>query len=180
MRTTVQVAAEGDVAALAELRDGWTAETLDRVEDPSFAIRFDDWMAAQGASRTFWIARDGGRPVGMVNMLVVERMPRPGRPESRWGYLGNLFVVADHRRAGVGSLLVEAVLTDAASGGLERILVHPNEPSQPFWQRSPFEEASDLLVYQLLCPRGRSRLVDRSLTTAPASPTPTRASRCRS
>jgi GNAT superfamily N-acetyltransferase len=149
MTTTVQVAAEGDVAALAELRDSWTAETLDRVDDTTFATRFADWMAAQEASRTFWIARDGGRPVGMVNMLVVERMPRSGRPDSRWGYLGNLFVVADHRRAGVGSLLVEAVLTDAAARGLERILVHPNERSQPFWQRSAFEQASDLLVYQL-------------------------------
>lgn len=84
----------------------------------------------------------------MVNMLVVERMPRSGRPDSRWGYLGNLFVVADHRRAGVGSLLVEAVLTDAADRGLERILVHPDERSQLFWQRSAFEQASDLLVYQ--------------------------------
>ena len=58
MRTTVQVAAEGDVAALAELRDGWTAETLGRVDDASFASRFDDWMAAQ--SRTFWIGATGG------------------------------------------------------------------------------------------------------------------------
>jgi GNAT superfamily N-acetyltransferase len=149
MTTTVQVAGEADVATLAELRDGWTTETLDRVDDTSFATRFADWMAAQEASRTFWIARDGGRPVGMVNMLVVERMPRSRRPDSRWGYLGNLFVVADHRRAGVGSLLVEAVLTDAAARGLERILVHPNERSQPFWQRSAFEQASDLLVYQL-------------------------------
>ena len=50
-----------------------------------------------------------------------------------------------HRRRGVGTLLVEAVLAHAAARGLERVIAHPNERSLPFWRRSAFAEAADLL-----------------------------------
>jgi GNAT superfamily N-acetyltransferase len=148
MTTTVQVAGRDDTTALAELRHLWTAETWDMTDDVTFGERFSRWVAAPRGDRTFWIARDGGRPVGMVNMFVVERMPRPGRPDSRWGYLGNLFVVAGHRRAGVATRLVEALLAAAADRGLEHVVVHPNEQSGPFWRHSLFEP-SDLLVHRL-------------------------------
>ena len=85
----------------------------------------------------------------MVNLLVVERMPRPRQPAGRWGYLGNLFVLSGHRRSGVATLLVEALLADAAARGLERVIAHPNERSLPFWRRTSFGQASDLLVCQL-------------------------------
>jgi hypothetical protein len=47
-----------------------------------------------------WLAEEGGRPVGMMNLAIYERMPRPGRALSRWGYLGNVFVLAAHRTRG--------------------------------------------------------------------------------
>ena len=62
-------------------------------DDAAFAGRFASWLDDQRGWRTFWIARDGVRPIGMVNLLLIERMPRPGLPSGRWGYLGNLFVL---------------------------------------------------------------------------------------
>jgi GNAT superfamily N-acetyltransferase len=53
-----------------------------------------------------WLAEEGGRPVGMMNLAIYERMPRPGRALSRWGYLGNVFVFAAYRNRGIGSQLV--------------------------------------------------------------------------
>jgi GNAT superfamily N-acetyltransferase len=151
---TVEVAKEDDRTALGRLRTAlgrlrtaWTTEVHAIVDDPGFARRFSSWMDAQRGRRTFWIARDAGRPVGMVNLLVIERMPRQGGPSGGWGYLGNLFVLPDHRRSGVGRRLVEAVLADAAIQGLERVMVHPNERSLPFWRHSAFSEAADLFVW---------------------------------
>ena len=147
--TIAQVATEADLSVLAQLRSAWTAEIDPGADDAAFAGRFSSWVDEERTRRTFWIARDGARALGMVNLLVVERMPRPRQPSSRWGYLGNLFVLPDHRRSGIGSLLVEAVLAHAAARALERVIVHPNERSLPFWRRSAFSEASDLLVCQL-------------------------------
>jgi len=149
MTTQVRVATETDHSTLALLRSAWTAEVHGEVEDAGFAPRFTSWMDAERERRTFWVAHRAERPVGMVNLLVVDRMPRPHLPAGRWGYLGSLFVVPDHRRSGVGTLLVTAVLAEAGGRGLERVITHPNVRSLPFWRRSSFEKASDLLVVQL-------------------------------
>ena len=147
MTTTVQVATEADHPVLAQLRSDWTAEVHPGDGDTAFAGRFSSWLETQRGWRTFWIARDDARPVGMVNLLVMERMPRPRLPSGGWGYLGNLFVLPASRRSGVGRLLVEAVLSHAAARDLERVIVHPNHASLPFWMRSPFRQASDLFVW---------------------------------
>ena len=145
--TTVRVATEADHPVLAQLRSTWTAEVQPGEEDAAFTGRFASWMAGQRGRRTFWVARDDARPVGMVNLLTIERMPRPRLPSGRWGYLGNLFVLPLRRRGGVGTLLVEEVLADAAARGLERVIVHPNERSLPFWRHSAFSQAADLFVW---------------------------------
>jgi len=147
MTTTVQVATEADHAALSQLRGAWTAEAQPGEDDAAFAGRFASWLDAQRGWRTFWIARDGVRPIGMVNLLLIERMPRPRLPSGRWGYLGNLFVLPGYRRGGVGTLLVEAVLSHAAAGELERVVAHPNDRSLPFWRHSAFGQAEDLFVW---------------------------------
>jgi GNAT superfamily N-acetyltransferase len=146
MTTTVQVATEADHPGLARLRSAWAAE-VQPGEDAAFAGRFDSWIAEQRGWRTFWVARDGARPVGMVNLLVIERMPRPELPSGRWGYLGNLFVLPAWRRRGVGTRLVDAVRAHAAARDLERVIAHPNDASLPFWRRSAFSQAADLFVW---------------------------------
>jgi GNAT superfamily N-acetyltransferase len=148
MGTVARMATRDDVTALAQLRRSWTTELGAAVDDPRFAATFAAWLDREQGHRTFWIAHDEGHAVGMVNLLTIERMPRPGVATSRWGYLGNLYVVPDHRLTGVGTLLVTVLLATAAQRGLERVLVHPNEASLPFWRRTAFVGASDLLVHE--------------------------------
>ena len=143
----VRVATIHDRELLRWLRSRWTAELGQEAPDPAFAERFSSWLAHQ-QDRTFWVATDGGQPVGMVNVLVVRRMPRPGLADAAWGYLGNLFVVPERRREGVASRLVQAVLDDATARRLVRLVLHPNEASVPFWQSRAFA-AGDLWVRDL-------------------------------
>src|SRR5579859_371975 len=92
---TVRVAAgEKDVRALALLRALWTDMAR---ADPEFERRMAEWLHGEGERRTTWLATLGGSAVGMASLWEYRRMPRPGRPDSRWGYLSNMFVREEFR-----------------------------------------------------------------------------------
>jgi GNAT superfamily N-acetyltransferase len=142
----IRVAGEGDVAALARLRREWTEEQDGVRADPDFEERFAAWYAAESGRRVCWLAEVDGRPVGMVNLAVFTRMPRPGQPAARWGYLGNAFVVAGHRDLGIGARLVAALLNYADEQRFARVVLSPSERSVPFYQRAGFGPADMLLA----------------------------------
>lgn len=149
-RTTIRMAELQDAMLLAGLRQRWTTETATAgAEDATFLTRFTDWYQAEGAHRRFWLAQSGEEAVGMANLVLFERMPRPGRDAGRWGYLGNMFVLPEHRGLGVGTLLLAAVLSEAADLRLERVVLSPSQPSVPFWRRSGFVDADELLVHRM-------------------------------
>ena len=62
----IRVADGADVAALAELRALWSADTE---PDRNFSERLASWMAAEGERRTTWLAALVDRPVGMGSRL---------------------------------------------------------------------------------------------------------------
>jgi GNAT superfamily N-acetyltransferase len=147
----IRTARIDDDVALRTLWARWTEEQdTGATDDPGFTGRFSSWLAHDGDSRRFWLALARDRPVGMVNLLVVHRMPRPGRPERAWGYLGNLFVVPERRREGVASRLVEAVFAQARRDGLVHVLLHPNEDSLSFWRSLGLRPAGDFLLHELV------------------------------
>jgi GNAT superfamily N-acetyltransferase len=130
---TVRVADAGDVGALAMLRSLWTG-----VSDPAFEPRMADWIAAEGDRRTTWLALAGDDPAGMASLFEYRRMPRPGRPDSRWGYVSNMFVREDLRDRGIGSALLSAVIAAAGERGYARLVLSPSERSLPFYRRAGF------------------------------------------
>ena len=144
---TVRRAGAGDLAALTELRRASAREQDGERPAPGFAEDFAAWFEREQAHRIFWLAERDGRPVGSMNLLVFERMPRPGRRPGRWGYLGNAFVLAAHRNQGVGQQLLDAILGHAARAGLVRVVLSPSERSIPFYRRAGFRAADELLVW---------------------------------
>ena len=130
---SVRVAGAGDVAALAALRALWSDG-----EEPEFAARMAAWLADEGDRRTTWLATDGGVAVGMASMLEYRRMPRPGRPDSRWGYVSNMFVREEVRYRGIGSALLAAIIAAADERGYARLVLSPSARSVPFYARAGF------------------------------------------
>jgi GNAT superfamily N-acetyltransferase len=126
----IRVAGTGDVDALAALR----AER----EDPEFAARLADWLAAEGDRRTTWLAAVADEPVGMASMLEYRRMPRPDRLDSRWGYVGNMYVRAEFRNRGIGSALLAAVIAAADDRGYARLVLSPSPEALPLYRRAGF------------------------------------------
>ena len=103
----VRVAAVNDVGAIATLRSLWSAGSG---ADPEFRGRMADWLVTEGDRRTTWLATLSDLPVGMASLLEYRRMPKPGGPDSCWGYISNMFVREGFRNRGIGSSLLAALI----------------------------------------------------------------------
>ena len=142
----IRRAVAADLAVIVWLRREWTQEQEGDRVDPGFDERVAAWFAQESSRRITWLAEADGRPVGMINLAIFERMPRPGRAPSRWGYLGNAFVLAAYRNRGIGGQLVSAVLAYADENGFARVVLSPTQRSIPFYQRAGFGPANALML----------------------------------
>jgi GNAT superfamily N-acetyltransferase len=142
----IRRAEHADLAAIVHLRREWTQEERGDIADPDFDENLAAWFARELSRRIMWLAEEDGGPVGMINMAIYERMPRPGRALSRWGYLGNVFVLAAYRDRGIGGQLVSAALNYADENGFARVVLSPTERSVPLYQRAGFGPADALML----------------------------------
>jgi len=129
----VRVAGADDLSAIASLRSLWV-----EASDHELEGRLASWLAAEGDRRTVWLASVSGSPVGMASMFEYRRMPHPGRPDSRWGYVGNMFVLEDFRDHGIGSALLAALTTAADERRYVRLVVSPSARAQSLYRRAGF------------------------------------------
>ena len=135
-----------DLAAIVQLRREWTREEHGDIADPDFEENLAVWFGREWSRRITWLADEGGRPAGMMNLAIYERMPRPGRALSRWGYLGNVFVRAAYRNRGIGSRLVSTALSYADQNGFARVVLSSTERSIPLYERAGFGPAGALML----------------------------------
>jgi GNAT superfamily N-acetyltransferase len=131
----IRTAGVDDVRVIAELRSRWTAGAC---ADAGFVGRVDEWLKAEGARRTTWLAFEARAAIGMVGLYEFRRMPKPGAPDSRWGYVGNMFVSDDRRNRGIGTALLRELLGEAERRRYARLVVAPSPASFSFWQRVGF------------------------------------------
>jgi GNAT superfamily N-acetyltransferase len=147
--SVIRIADSADAPAIAALRRAWTAEEHGVVVDAGFAARFLDWYERESARRVCWLGELSGQSVGMMNLAIFERMPRPGRDAGTWGYLANAFVLAPYRNQGVGARLLAALLAHADDQGYVRVVLRPSERSVPFYQRAGFIPDGGFMVRDL-------------------------------
>lgn len=79
----------------------------------------------------------------MASLFEYRRMPRPRRPESRWGYLSSMFVREELRNRGVGSALLNTIIAAADQRCYARVVVSPTRRSMPFYRRAGFAVPDD-------------------------------------
>ncbi|MBP3035727.1 GNAT family N-acetyltransferase [Arthrobacter sp. zg-ZUI100] len=145
-----------DIPAIAGLRAAWAGEQQGVQVSVGMQYReaFGTWLQAN--PRTFFVAEDAAAGpgstepplVGMLNLSIFERMPKPGKPASVWVYLSNAYVLPAHRNAGVGTELVSAAIRHARLLGAARIVTSPSPASKSFYARNGFEPAEELAVYR--------------------------------
>lgn len=155
----IREADAADVPLVSALRRAWVEELAgtaiddracdDPASDPGYEDTFAQWWAEEAGRRLCWLAEVDGIPVGMVSMAIFRRMPKPGRPRSCWGYVSNVFVLAEHRDRGVGAALLAAALERARRDHYARVVLSPSERSRPFYGRAGFGPADSLLVHPM-------------------------------
>lgn len=134
-----------DRSALAALRATWAAEQDPALaDDPDFEAVYSGWMDAN--PRKFFVAEQDGELVGMLNLLVFERMPKPGKEPSRWVYLGNVYVLPAFRNSGIGAQLVEAAIEFSQGIKAARMVLSPSPASRNFYARLGFQPAAELNI----------------------------------
>jgi GNAT superfamily N-acetyltransferase len=142
-------AGEEHLADLARMRTAWTVEQGGAPEE-GFAARFRAWWASEEGHRLAWVAAvPAGPVVGMANLSVFERMPRPGRDAGRWAYVANVWVDPAHRRRGVATQLMRRVVERCRADGMSRIVLNPSEMSVPVYSALGFRPAHDLMRLDL-------------------------------
>ena len=142
-----------DWPAVARLRREWAEEQAGVVlDDPCFEDTFTAWAEREEHQRLTWLAlTDGDRGVGMLNLLVFTRMPKPVDPRrpafpTQWGYVANVYVDRAHRDAGTGRMLLDVCTAHADAEGFARLVLSPSERSVPLYTRGGFEPATSLMV----------------------------------
>ena len=150
---SVRVADERDLPVMARLRRQWAAERtgapVERAgEGGAFERTFEAWWRTELPRRTFWLAEAGTdntgyTAVGSLNVVEIGNMPRPGGRPSRWGYVGNAFVVASYADRGVAAALLNAAVEQAHERRYQRLVLRPTPSSAPFYLRHGFEPAGD-------------------------------------
>jgi GNAT superfamily N-acetyltransferase len=116
------------------LRALWTGAGA----EADFERRMAAWLDAEGDRRTTWLAALGDAPVGMASLFEYRRMPRPGQPDSRWGYVSNMFVREEARNRGIGRALLTEIIDAADERGYARLVLSPSAPSLAFYRRAGF------------------------------------------
>jgi GNAT superfamily N-acetyltransferase len=142
-----------DLGDLARLRTDWTVAmgaVPAEADTRGFDSRLRDWWERQAGTRHAWLVRDeDDEAVGMANVQVFERMPRPGVPDSRWAYVANVWVDQSHRRGGLGTELMTYLVEWCRAEGMERIVLNPSDMSQGSYASLGFRPADDLLRLDL-------------------------------
>ncbi len=150
----MRAATAEDGTELARLRWALSAEFPDHVPDGGYGAFADGfvewWVGVVGTGE--WdvvVAGDGEQLVGNVWARRVTKVPKPGTPSGAWTYVTNVYVEPGWRNAGVGSLLLGAILERSRRQGRELALVWPAERSAPLYRRLGFAPPAELLLVVL-------------------------------
>jgi GNAT superfamily N-acetyltransferase len=96
----------------------------------------------------FMVELDGSA-VGMAWLVIIERIPGPERWTRLAGNIQSVYVVAELRNSGLGSLLIGTLIDKAREMGLDYLSAHPSPPSFPFYRRLGFAGEGSLLFLAL-------------------------------
>jgi GNAT superfamily N-acetyltransferase len=145
---TVRPAATGDAAALAELRFRFAEESNRRGRQSfdDFVAHFSRYVCDALASGRWQavVAEIEGRVVGHAYLEMIDKLPVPGRPYRRMGYITNVYVEPDLRNGGVGAQIVDEVIRLGREMKLESLVLWPTQRSIPFYRRLGFEPTNAL------------------------------------
>ena len=142
----IRVAGPDDVGHLAELLARFAEREEPAAAGQEFAPDLLRWWSEHDTHLAFLALLPAGDVVGMAWLALIARVGRPGGAPRLCGDVQSVFVVPEHRSAGVGAALMRAVTQHAENLGLEHVTVHANQRAVSFYERAGFASSRDMLV----------------------------------
>lgn len=143
----VRVADADDMGQLAGLLGRFAERDQSAGAGPAFAADLRRWWEAhQGSHVPLLAVLPSGAAVGMAWLAITARVPRPGGQGRLCGDVQSVYVVPEHRSAGIGAALIEAVARHADALGLEHVTVHANQTARSLYERAGFAASGDMLL----------------------------------
>jgi len=141
----VRAAEAADAVTVARLQQAMDRE-LGAVEEEGFIDRFATVWLADLDRRPTWLAERDGQAIGVLVLVVVDNLPRPGQPPRRWAHVSLVFVDSAARNAGIGRLLLNEMLAWAAANGVGRVQLNANKNSARLYRSVGFDCAPQRLM----------------------------------
>jgi GNAT superfamily N-acetyltransferase len=142
-----------DVPELARLRWELYAEQNGDHAEPfeAYVERFARFAGSALASEDWraWVARTDDGLVGAMWLHTVHRVPVPGMRVGPIGYLTNVYVVPEHRNAGLGAQMLDRVDAWCRQRRFSLVIVWPTERSRSFYRRGGFDRPDEPLVMDI-------------------------------
>ncbi|EQB2598367.1 GNAT family N-acetyltransferase [Aeromonas salmonicida] len=142
-----------DIPALVSLRMGLFCE-VGELADPLADL--DLWQAtsayfsagqADGSARS-WVAEVGGEVVASGTLALFVRPPYPGNVSGKEAYLLNMYTLPAHRKQGMASALLNAMVAHARTEHLGKVWLHASDQGRPLYERIGFVANPACLEWQ--------------------------------
>ena len=153
----IRTARASDVTQLARLRFGLRSRPTNIESEQEFFERCTSWMTTSLAQDNWrcWVAERDDALVGALWLQLVEKVPNPAAEPERLGYITNFFVAESQRGKGLGSQMLDEVLTwcraqRTTKGWLiSDVILWPSDLSRSLYLRNGFEVPKNLLELEL-------------------------------
>ena len=136
-----------ELRALAHLKIEWAR--IDPRPDGAAVWKYADdlggWMDRMGDRLLCRVAVSGDALIGMVWLVVFERVPDFDDRKRRTGDVQSLYVVPSKRGRGVGRALLEAICAEADARGIPRVTTASTPSALPVYESAGFRTAATLL-----------------------------------
>lgn len=144
---TIRGARRDELPLLADMRWRWV---IDRGDEPDttrgeFVTAFVRWARTHSETHHPLVLLLGEEVIGMAWLALQPRVPSPRSTERMVGDLQCVYVAPEHRSAGHGDRLIEAVLARARTLALEWVTVHSSERAVTAYERRGFAVSPRLL-----------------------------------
>lgn len=138
---TVRWATEDDVDELVRLRRVMFAAMGDDM-DEAVGSAVADALRRGLADGTFFAAvvdaEDGGTLAACGIGMVAQRVPGPGNPSGRWGYIQSMVTDERCRRQGHARRVLHALLERFVADGVTRVELHATPEGEPLYRSVGF------------------------------------------
>ncbi|MFI7000751.1 GNAT family N-acetyltransferase [Nocardia sp. NPDC050175] len=145
--TAVHLVQDDELVGVAQLRWQWFQEIrgTPATSQEEFTRSFVAWAQANRSSHRCLVLVEDTVVIGMAWLAIYQRVPSVSTPQRLSGDVQSVYVVPDRRDSGLGSRLIDAVVTLADQLGLKPLTVNSSTKAINAYVRRGFVTSPALL-----------------------------------